>query len=622
MNNQFSLLPSQSSSSSKYQDVRGFFPGPSGIQHNPLFYNNYNSAGDQKSGGLFPGPIVAHSSNTYIRNTGVPANHTSVIQRRAGYKDRNLVSQEAEQTPSNRLTQTNIKQKSSFNGSHEIVNRPCDLEVMNNRQRVDQSPERIFPHHWSNFMPGRSMFHPHLDPVPFSIRPPLSAYRGQEDRHCNMPLFGEYGNPQMNPRMQNYLSHNNMHPQMRVPGQHFDLHQQLMDDARARNLEPRKRERFDKDISDTSTMLDELGRVSYDPTTSSAYNLAGNANHQLNRQIVSQQDAPVFPLGGSQELVQDRQTAVPEFEFDGSLLSSLQQSSQLRNFEGMMCSSNQDADFESFASNNGSQVVPDYLPDLSDLETLLSESITDPSDMSVISNSLRPDPMLDFEIESMFSGDTKKRTFDDVLEETKLLVADETPPPKRPLFDNVGGFSMPLKKRRRMYQLEYPIEHGINRKSLPLLAFTSEEELQLINYIDRIEEYQNKRVEFLLRNYKCYRELLISYVNCTKLDSKVPFSKKNESTICILGLEFTKANAAKMFNEFGNLGTDVRRRLLHSTYPALYVIFFSILEGNTKSSTWIEQQEKTLYITSKTHSLIMHDYNGLTNVRSISIKVN
>ena len=94
-----------------------------------------------------------------------------------------------------------------------------------------------------------------------------------------------------------------------------------------------------------------------------------------------------------------------------------------------------------------------------------------------------------------------------------------------------------------------------------------------------------------------------------------------EQTLCVLGLEFTKSQAAKMFTELSHLGTDVRRKVLHSTYPALYVLFFSILEGNTNSRTWMVQQRKTLYITQHTHSLIMEHVKGLTDVRSIGIKV-
>ena len=37
-----------------------------------------------------------------------------------------------------------------------------------------------------------------------------------------------------------------------------------------------------------------------------------------------------------------------------------------------------------------------------------------------------------------------------------------------------------------------------------------------------------------------------------------------------------------IFQEMGELSTDVRKEVLDSTYRALYVVFFSILEGNTR----------------------------------------
>ena len=64
-----------------------------------------------------------------------------------------------------------------------------------------------------------------------------------------------------------------------------------------------------------------------------------------------------------------------------------------------------------------------------------------------------------------------------------------------------------------------------------------------------------------------------------------------------MGLEFTKWNTKHIFQELNNLTTSVRAEVLSSTYPALYVVFFSILEGNTKEKTWKDQHSKTLQIT-------------------------
>ena len=73
--------------------------------------------------------------------------------------------------------------------------------------------------------------------------------------------------------------------------------------------------------------------------------------------------------------------------------------------------------------------------------------------------------------------------------------------------------------------------------------------------------------------------------------------------------------------ELGVLSSSVRGEVLNSTYPALLVVFFSILEGNTKEATWLEQHAKTLQITKENHDRLKDKINPLVGVRSISIKV-
>ena len=55
--------------------------------------------------------------------------------------------------------------------------------------------------------------------------------------------------------------------------------------------------------------------------------------------------------------------------------------------------------------------------------------------------------------------------------------------------------------------------------------------------------------------------------------------------------------------------------MLNSTYPALYVVMFAIMEvrmmimmmmimmiqGNTRERTWVDQQMKTLHVTKENH---------------------
>jgi hypothetical protein len=163
--------------------------------------------------------------------------------------------------------------------------------------------------------------------------------------------------------------------------------------------------------------------------------------------------------------------------------------------------------------------------------------------------------------------------------------------------------------------------HGINKVALPLLSFTFEEEFLVMDYVVRIEEYQNRRFDFLLTNFTNYIELLTAYINCTHMGIKVPYSKQVEQTLLRLGIEFTKSNANNIFKDMKNLKNDVRRTVINFTYPSLYVVCFSILEGNTREKTWVEQQKKTLYTTDENHKALEPYLGGKKHVRSISVSV-
>ena len=69
------------------------------------------------------------------------------------------------------------------------------------------------------------------------------------------------------------------------------------------------------------------------------------------------------------------------------------------------------------------------------------------------------------------------------------------------------------------------------------------------------------------------------------------------------------------------LSSSVRGEVLNSTYPALLVVFFSILEGNTVEATWVAQHSKTLQITEENHRRLEDKIAELGSVRSISLKV-
>jgi len=101
---------------------------------------------------------------------------------------------------------------------------------------------------------------------------------------------------------------------------------------------------------------------------------------------------------------------------------------------------------------------------------------------------------------------------------------------------------------------------------------------------------------------------------------KIPFNKQLEEKLLRMGLEFTKKETKHIFQEMNVLSSSVRGEVLNSTYPALIVVFFSILEGNTKEKTWRDQHSKTLQITEENHERLSEKLRALVNVRSISLK--
>jgi len=179
---------------------------------------------------------------------------------------------------------------------------------------------------------------------------------------------------------------------------------------------------------------------------------------------------------------------------------------------------------------------------------------------------------------------------------------------------------VPLKKRARMMEVPYAIGHVINKCVTPVMPFTFEEEFQVIDYIVRIEQYQNKRFEFLTKNFQMYRELTVAFVACTAQKKKIPFNRDLEKKLFGMGLEFTKQNTTEVYEEMAQLSVNTRKEMLNSTYPALYVVMFSILEGNTRESSWIEQHKKTIHITKENHRSVQAYIAGLENVRAISLK--
>lgn len=179
---------------------------------------------------------------------------------------------------------------------------------------------------------------------------------------------------------------------------------------------------------------------------------------------------------------------------------------------------------------------------------------------------------------------------------------------------------VPLKKRQRMLEIPYATGHAVNKKVLPVMSFTFEEEFKVVDYIVRIEQYQNRRFEFVCRNFPQYKELTAAFVAFTHMGRKIPFNRQLERKLFTIGLEFTKQSCKEIYEEMGILTSDVRREVLNYTYPALYVVMWAILEGNTRETTWMEQHMKTLHVTKENHAAMKDYIRGLENVRSISLK--
>ena len=99
---------------------------------------------------------------------------------------------------------------------------------------------------------------------------------------------------------------------------------------------------------------------------------------------------------------------------------------------------------------------------------------------------------------------------------------------------------VPLKKRQRMMEIPYAIGHAINKKVNPVMSFTFEEEFKVMDYIVRIEQYQNRRFEFVESQFPRYRELCASIIQMTALGKKVPYNYNIDQTLFNIGLDFTK----------------------------------------------------------------------------------
>ena len=159
----------------------------------------------------------------------------------------------------------------------------------------------------------------------------------------------------------------------------------------------------------------------------------------------------------------------------------------------------------------------------------------------------------------------------------------------------------PLKKRKRMFEIPYSLGHAININLNPVLGFTSQEQSQVKEYMAAIRDYQNQRWDYMCTQFPKYKEMMVGIIAMAAHERKIPFNKPVEKTLFKIGLEFTKNNSKIIYEDMNQLSTDVRKTILNTTYPALYVVMYSILEGNKNKPNWIAQQQNTIHCTPENH---------------------
>ena len=134
-----------------------------------------------------------------------------------------------------------------------------------------------------------------------------------------------------------------------------------------------------------------------------------------------------------------------------------------------------------------------------------------------------------------------------------------------------------------------------------VMGFTLEEEFKVTDYLVRIEDYHNKRFHFLNRALGAmgskYTQITLAHPLITKQGRNLPINTDIDKQLHSLSLDFTKTNMTQFYEEMTNLTTDVRKKILSCTYPALYVLFCSIVEANRNQDSWLAQMTRSLHFT-------------------------
>ena len=89
-----------------------------------------------------------------------------------------------------------------------------------------------------------------------------------------------------------------------------------------------------------------------------------------------------------------------------------------------------------------------------------------------------------------------------------------------------------------------------------------------------------------------------------------------DSMILNIGLEFSKKMHGMFHEEMSALTTNVLSEMLHCKFPAIYVLFVSILEGNTRERTWLDQHRKSVHVPNECN-LIMKNNMYLEHLQHV-----
>ena len=118
-----------------------------------------------------------------------------------------------------------------------------------------------------------------------------------------------------------------------------------------------------------------------------------------------------------------------------------------------------------------------------------------------------------------------------------------------------------------------------------IMPFTLEEEFKVYDFIVRIEDYIEKRYNFINTNFgdnafPNYSELTKENAVCTSVSGKVPYNPVMEERLFNLGLKFTQLNINHFFDEMKCLSEEVKEEMLKTSLPSTFIILYAILENN------------------------------------------